>query len=104
MKKLYTLENLPLINHLKNILENNGIACVVKNLYSSGGAAEIPSAQCPPEIWLLYDSQYSEAEKLLNAYLQPSQLSKKPWKCKHCNEIIEPQFTQCWKCGSTHEE
>ena len=22
------------------------------------------------------------------------------WTCSHCGEVLEPQFTQCWRCGA----
>ena len=22
-----------------------------------------------------------------------------PWACRTCGEQLEPQFTQCWRCG-----
>jgi RNA polymerase subunit RPABC4/transcription elongation factor Spt4 len=23
-----------------------------------------------------------------------------PWTCSRCGEVLEPQFAQCWNCGT----
>ncbi|MBU2647350.1 DUF2007 domain-containing protein [bacterium] len=25
------------------------------------------------------------------------------WRCSNCGEILEPQFTSCWKCGADRD-
>jgi hypothetical protein len=27
-------------------------------------------------------------------------VSGDPWTCAKCGEVLEPQFSQCWNCGS----
>ena len=40
-------------------------------------------------------------EKLLSEFLQPQLHPVKPWRCPDCSEMIEGQFTACWKCGGS---
>ena len=89
-----------MIDHLKNILESGGIECVVRNLYLGAAMGEIPPIECWPELWVVDDERYEEAEAVLKGALSPVVGLEKPWKCKGCGETIEGQFTECWNCGS----
>ena len=100
MKKLYTTQNPLMISHLKNILETGGIGCVVKNSYLASAMGEIPPIECWPELWVLEDERYQEAQAVLKQTLAPVMGVKGPWKCKNCGEMIEGQFSECWNCGA----
>ncbi len=100
MKKVYTAQDPLMIGHLKNVLEICGIDCVVKNLYLSSAAGEIPPIECWPELWVVQDERYEEAQAVLKETLSPVVGLEKPWKCKNCGEMIEGQFSECWKCGA----
>lgn len=100
MKKVHTSPDSLLIGHLKNILEQNDIACVLMNVYSHGAAGELPPDQVWPQIWVLDDAQFLQARELINQVLRPVNLGG-PWRCPHCGEQIEAQFTECWQCGSS---
>ena len=57
MKRLTAHESLAHIGHLKNLLEQSGIACIIKNDQLSGGLGEIPFLDCLPELWVLQDEE-----------------------------------------------
>jgi len=100
MKKLYTAQVPLMIDHLKNILESGGIECVVRNTYLGAAMGEIPPIECWPELWVVDDERYEEAQAVLKGALSPVVGLEKPWKCKSCGEMIEGQFTECWNCGA----
>jgi hypothetical protein len=100
MKKLYTAQNPLTISHLKNILESGGIKCVVKNLYLSSAVGELPPIECWPELWVVDDARYAEAQEVLNRTLAPVRSVSKRWTCRKCGREVEGQFSECWNCGS----
>ena len=101
MKKLYTAQNPLTISHLKNILESGGIKCVVKNLYLSSAVGELPPIECWPELWVIDETRYPEAQEVLNQTLAPLRSVSKRWKCRNCGRDIEGQFSECWNCGNS---
>lgn len=90
-----------MIGHLKNVLETYGIECVTRNLYLSSAAGELPPIDCWPELWVVDDARHADAEGILRKTLAPLKPVRKPWKCTGCDEEIEGQFSECWKCGET---
>lgn len=101
MKKLYTTPNRVFLYLLKASLEQSGIHCFIKNEDVAGQAAgELPPAVAMPEIWIMSDENFSDAQALLNTELQHYSSSKPSWNCANCQEKLEGQFDVCWKCGT----
>lgn len=98
MKRLLTAESLIDIGHYRNLLEQAGIACTIKNEQLAGGIGEIPFLECSPELWVLDNAEWEQAKRLLDADRQAVQ-SAQPWQCSDCGETIEAQFEACWQCG-----
>lgn len=42
MKRVYTADTPLLVGHMRNILESEGIRCVIRNENLLGGAGELP--------------------------------------------------------------
>ena len=102
MKKVYSTYDVLMLHNIKNILESEGIDCVTKNesfAYSSG---ELPQAKFAPSVWVIDESKYHEASKILKAALSSSSAKSSNWKCASCQEYIEGQFTECWNCGANN--
>ena len=99
MKRLITHESLAHVGHLKNVLEQSGIACIIRNDQLSGGLGEIPFLDCLPELWVVRDQDLARAEALL-ATTQRTAEQRGEWRCRECNEINEGQFAVCWQCGA----
>ena len=99
MKKLTTSTNLVTINHYKNVLESEGIACRIKNEHLGSIVGEIPFLEVWPELWVINDLDFDRAKQLIDeAILEES--PQRPWRCKKCGEENEGQFAACWNCGS----
>jgi hypothetical protein len=58
---------------------------------------ELPPAECQAEVWVAEDADVARAEQLLREGVTAQ---GEPWTCPSCGERLEPQFTQCWRCGS----
>jgi Putative prokaryotic signal transducing protein len=97
MKRVLSGNSLPDTAHFKNLLEQSGIACVIKNRELGGGLGDLPVFDCAPEIWVA-DEYASRAELLIRDSVRPARGA--PWRCTACGEDSEPQFAACWSCGS----
>lgn len=105
MKRVATAESLLEIGHWRNVLEQNGIACLVKNEQLSGALGEVPFLECLPELWVVADADRERAESLL-ADLRRDEVAADgagaaAWTCPHCKEDNEAQFAACWNCGKS---
>ena len=89
------------LERLKGTLERAGIACEIRNELLSGLVPEIPISESMPELWIVNDERLSEAQQVLAGLKETVIASGTPWTCQQCGEILDPQFTSCWKCGST---
>ena len=98
MKRVATHELLAEIGHLKNLLEQAGIPCVVKNEQLSGGLGEIPFIDCIPELWVVRDGDLQRARAIVDKQWRSADEST-GWRCRNCGESNEGQFSACWQCG-----
>ena len=102
MKRIYSSNDLLMIGHLKNLLENHDIACILKNEHTSNLPTFTLSSTICPEIWVIDDSRYLEAQNVIEKALHSNKISEETsWRCSKCNEIMEPQFSECWNCGQS---
>lgn len=95
MTKVFTSPNLAEAEILQGILEDHSIPCVMRNQFSNIANGEIPFTENWPEIWVLRESDADAARLLLNT---PAPVASE-WRCLHCGEENEGQFTACWNCS-----
>lgn len=98
MKKVYTHENRFLVWNAKHLLEEAGIACSVRNEYSSGGVGDLSPFETWPELWV-DDASAERALALIAGLLERQQESGDEWRCPQCGEMNDSSFELCWKCG-----
>ena len=99
MKRVYSAEYGLMTEHIKDILQEEGINCVMKNLNLAGAVGEIPPIECWPEVWILEDEDYDRASSIVEDLIKDSDEYRSSWVCQ-CGEKIEGQFTACWSCGT----
>ena len=99
MKRIHTSKDPLMISHLKNVLATFGINCVMKKMDLISAAGQLPPTECWPELWVVEDEKSVRAKAILKQTLAPLASVKKAWVCKHCDENIEGQFSECWNCG-----
>ena len=93
-----------LAGYLRSVLEEQGIACLVKNEYLIGGVGELPPTECWPEVWVVDDRQEASARAIVEE-MREAGSSDDGWRCPACGEWIEPGFGACWRCaGDAPEE
>ena len=92
------------IERLKSALDDAGIECVIRNELTSGLFPEVPISESTPELWIAEDDLLPQAQKILADLMSAGGGEGTPWTCARCGEALDPQFTSCWKCGSTREQ
>ena len=103
MKTVYSSPHLFLVNHYRNIVESYGIPCEVKNSFLSGAAGELPPTEVWPALSVTDERDYNRAKQIVDEELHRLSNTNQHWTCAHCGEILEEQFTDCWKCGSPRQ-
>ena len=99
MKRVYTAEDRLMIYHLKNVLEQQGIDCMVKNDSLSSVIGEIPFIVAWPELWVIDGDMEAWAKELIKRSLKDV-IEGESWTCQQCGEEHSSQFTDCWNCQS----
>jgi hypothetical protein len=104
MTRVYTARILAEVANVRNVLEANGIRCVLRNEFLSAGVGEIPPAECWPELWVTDDGDAERARELIAEAVDPSAVSAVPWRCRRCGEEVDAVFAQCWSCGAERRD
>jgi len=97
MIKVFTAQNFIEVAFWRNYLEQQGIACQIRNEFLGAAAGEIPPIECWPELWVEDDRDEAIAQK----HLKSDPLGEKnmpTWACSYCGEESDGQFTHCWNC------
>jgi hypothetical protein len=103
MKTVYSAPNITLVSIFRNILEEHGITCWIKNEFLSAGTGELPPIECWPQL-CVDDDDVPAAQQLVDEALSAGNAPRIAWRCDACGEDIEGQFTECWKCGGSGPE
>jgi hypothetical protein len=98
MKRVWSGSSLPDTAHFKNVLEQHGIECIIKNRELGGGIGDLPVFDAAPELWVLDAEQAARATAVIRESVRPAAPGL-PWRCATCGEENEPQFAVCWRCG-----
>jgi hypothetical protein len=99
LKLIYTNENRFLVNNCKNIVENAGIAVMLKNEYAFGGVGDLSPFDTWLELWVLDDADYDKAVTIIATALRESH--EQDWECGQCHEKNDPSFEVCWQCQNS---
>jgi hypothetical protein len=81
---------------LDHLLGNEGIATIV--------AADHAAARFRRSVYVLDPAQVEQARAIVARFVRREPLadpkSYRSWRCRSCNELVEGQFSACWKCGA----
>ena len=100
MKPLHTAQHAAEAHLIRGYLESQGVSAIVRGEYLTGGIGELPTDLC--KVWVIDDGEFTRANDLVRQFLQGDAARKhahESWRCTHCSEAIEGQFTACWNCG-----
>lgn len=101
MKLVHIAKHPPEAHLIKGMLEAQGLRVIVKNDQLYGAFGELPVL---PSVWILDDTLAAHADQLVVEFLGGTAARRyghERWTCAHCEETLEGQFTECWKCGAS---
>jgi len=102
MQKLFSDDDLFLVQQVRSELDAANIPYLVKNEYAGGAVGELPWQETQMELWLLDEQWLPKATQIVEA-LSPADFSG-TWQCTACGETNDGQFSLCWKCQTVHDE
>ena len=97
MKQVLTLSESTELELLKNVLEEGGIPCVLKN---EELAQVLPITPFNPELWVVNDDDLPRAQALCQDWFGPEPDASDAWDCSKCGQRHGSRFDCCWKCGT----
>jgi hypothetical protein len=105
MKQVFVARTPTEAHLVKGVLETRGIRAEVRGEALWGTRGEIPlTPDTLPTVWVLDDLQAPEGVRIVKEYASSasaSGLEAQGWRCPACGEQLEPQFSECWKCGAS---
>ncbi len=101
MKQVYRARDGVEAHFIRAQLEARGIDAIVQGDSLQWGTGDIPFFHTTPTV----HTRDEDAEDALAAIAElraaPAGPDRPdPWTCPTCGESIEPQFTECWRCGA----
>ncbi|HWG70772.1 MAG TPA: DUF2007 domain-containing protein [Steroidobacteraceae bacterium] len=98
MKRVFRAPLLIQVAHARNVLMAAGIPSELRNQYLAGALGDLPMLETWPQLYVEDADEQIALHALAQAAKAPAGAS---WTCETCGETLEPQFTSCWRCGST---
>ena len=104
MKQVFVAQHPTEAHFVKGLLEADGIPAEVhgESLFGARGEAPV-TPDTLPSVWV-NESDTSGALQVLADYgrrATPAAAAANTWRCPSCGESVEPQFTECWRCGAS---
>lgn len=100
MIKVYSNESSLIVNHIKNLIEAQGISVMLKNEFAQGAVGEIAAFDAWPELWVTEERDAPRALEIVESAQQP--LDAPDWFCHSCGEQNASSFELCWNCQKEH--
>ncbi len=79
MKRIYSAQNTLMVDHLKHVLDAEGIGCVVRNRFLAGAAGRLPPTECWTELWVLDEARLADARRLLHRAFAEQDSARGEW-------------------------
>jgi hypothetical protein len=99
VKRVFRAASLIQVAHARNVLLSAGIPSELRNQYLAGALGDLPMLETWPQLFVEDTDEAAALRALARAAVAPSGDS---WTCELCGEVLEPQFTSCWRCGSSN--
>jgi hypothetical protein len=103
LKKLFSSQSAFEIQAVRSELDALSIPYLVKNEFAGGALGELPWQEAQPELWLVDESWYARASKVIDALFSVNSEQTSPshqdWVCSECGEENGGAFEVCWQCN-----
>ena len=98
MNKVYSHHDRFTVFQIKQLLDDKGIPCFVKNEFAIGAMGELSPMDVLPEVWISDPQWLPKVLQIIEDFeKQPANSS--PWICNKCHEQNGANFELCWQCG-----
>jgi hypothetical protein len=97
VKRVFRAATLLQVAHARNILLSAGIDSELRNQYLAGALGELPMLETWPQLFVEDVDELRALRALREAAAPPAGVAR---VCGVCGERLEPQFTNCWRCGA----
>ena len=100
MEKLIASHDRGFVRVLVARLRDEGIEHLVKD-ESASSMGEVTPIVASQHVWIVNEVDQNKAQEILTM-LQEASMPQEGgnWTCRGCGEALEPQFTECWQCGT----
>lgn len=88
------------LERIQTALEAEGISCQMRNQMTAVLSPEIPVSQSMPELRIVEDDMLPRALEVIEGIKSAPSAEGGSWTCPECGEVLEPQFSSCWKCDA----
>lgn len=102
-KRVFTSENVPIVWHVCNLLEQHDITAEVRNANLYSVAGELPPTETWPEVWVTHALDVRRAEQIIRDMGNLDADPGPDWQCPRCGEINGGNFDICWQCQAPRE-
>ena len=107
MKELFRERELETVSFYKQLLENEGIPCLIRNEnLTMSGLTDFPIPEFFPALNVLHDEDYQRAMEIIRQQLHETRTKSagdpdQESPCPSCGEMNPQNFAQCWSCDSS---
>lgn len=105
MRRVFVAQHPTEAHFVRGLLEADGIVSEVHGESLFGARGEAPATpDTLPSVWVLDESDAAKALGILSNYGRQEISTENQggaWACPACNERVESQFTECWRCGAS---
>ena len=103
MKQVFQAHDVTEAHFVKGLLESHGLDALVRGEALAGLFGEVPLTDSWPSVWIVDEAREQEAREVIKDHDAGSAKHATPvagWKCPKCGQDLEPQFSNCWACGT----
>jgi hypothetical protein len=97
MKRVITTPAGAELELLRNLLQEAGIPCSIRNEELAGLLGATPFNA---ELWVELDEDFGKAHEIYAAWCEPVGDTVQIWTCLACGQRLAAQFDSCWQCGT----
>jgi hypothetical protein len=95
MRQVYLAQDVVEAYFVRGLLEADGINAV------AGDDLPVADDDLWPSVWVVEDTLAEQARNVVMTFSRGEGSTQDSWHCSTCKERIEPQFTECWQCGTS---
>jgi hypothetical protein len=103
VQRIYGARDSSEAEFVKGLLEAEEIPAIVQGSALDAARGDIPfTAASLPSVWV-NETDVERATLVVDEFRRGGPAVTTPqvsWKCPKCGEVLEGQFTTCWKCGT----